>query len=81
VEKVKTRRISIPSKWFKNCFGCFATFQAARKRIGKINKVRSKKIIDKPSAPRVKVRLYSGMGWYRETNWNAKSALLNAAEA
>lgn len=79
-ENVSTSRISIPSRWLKNCLGCFVTFHADRKRIGKINRVRSRKIIESPSAPRVSARLYSGIKWSLVINWNPKSDLLKARQ-
>lgn len=55
--KVSTRRSSIASRWVKNCLGRRVTDQPARIQIGKTKRVSRRKIMERPSAPRVKVRL------------------------
>jgi len=52
-------------------------FHAARMQIGKTKRVSKRKIIDNPSAPKVKLRLYCGRISREYRNWNPTAALSN----
>jgi hypothetical protein len=68
VVKVITKSNSIANKYVKNAFERVVIVQEEAKQIGKINKVSSKKSIEIPSAPSVKVRLLSGTASQRSKN-------------
>jgi hypothetical protein len=69
VVKVKTSKSSIAKRKLKKCLVCLTIpDQAVKKHTGNTKSVNKRKIIEIPSAPRVRPRLYWGKMSKRNRN-------------
>lgn len=67
--KVRTSKSSIASRYVKKDLDCFDTAQEETKQIGKINSVNKRKTMDRPSVPKVNVKLFKITASYFTKNW------------